>query len=261
MKVAASPRIHRRRCPKVAFKSTVISYSKLLISNPFCYNDYTMSRAGIPSERGIIMKIYALLLASLLAVGFSGCGAETKPAASSAPAASSQSASVKAIHEIAPASEKVFQEASTLYAKGQNREALLTCDKALEIDRENYKALSLKGLILALDVSPEQGIGQVLKALKINPDYTQAFYDMAMAQKLAKHYDESISYFQKCSLSIRRIRGLSMGSRRTMRIKGIRQMHSRILKRRWRLTLSMSAPRRSVRITLNGSAGMRISKR
>ena len=54
------------------------------------------------------MKIYALLLASLLAVGFSGCGAETKPAASSAPAASSQSASVKAIHEIAPASEKVF---------------------------------------------------------------------------------------------------------------------------------------------------------
>lgn len=143
------------------------------------------------------MKIYALLLASLLAVGLSGCGTETKPAASSAPAASSQSASVKAIHEIAPASEKVFQEASTLYAKGKNREALLTCDKALEIDRENYKALSLKGLILALDVSPEQGIGQVLKALKINPDYTQAFYDMAMAQKLAKHYDESISYFQK----------------------------------------------------------------
>lgn len=143
------------------------------------------------------MKIYALLLASLLAVGLSGCGAETKPAASSAPAASSQSASVKAIHEIVPASEKVFQEASALYAKGKNREALLTCDKALEIDRENYKALSLKGLILALDVSPEQGIGQILKALKINPDYTQAFYDMAMAQKLAKHYDESISYFRK----------------------------------------------------------------
>ncbi len=113
------------------------------------------------------------------------------------PAASSQSASVKAIHEITSDSETIFKEASALYAKGQNREALLTCDKALEIDRENYKALSLKGLILALDVSPEQGIGQILKALKINPGYTQAFYDMAMAQKLAGHYDESISYFQK----------------------------------------------------------------
>ena len=141
------------------------------------------------------MKIYAILLSSLLMLGLAGCSGDTKsPAASSA---SSETAALKKIHEIVPASETIFQEASALYAKGKNQEALLTCDKALEIDRENYKALSLKGLILALDVSPEQGIGQILKALNINPDYTQAFYDMAMAQKLAKHYDESISYFQK----------------------------------------------------------------
>ncbi|MDD7325795.1 MAG: hypothetical protein PUG62_06870 [Dialister sp.] len=144
------------------------------------------------------MKIYAILLSSLLIVGLAGCGVDRKSsAASAASSASSETAALKKIHEIVPASETIFQEASALYAKGKNREALLTCDKALEIDRENYKALSLKGLILALDVSPEQGIGQVLKALKINPGYTQAFYDMAMAQKLAKHYDESISYFQK----------------------------------------------------------------
>ena len=144
------------------------------------------------------MKISAILLSSLLIVGLAGYGRHTKsPAASAASSASSETVALKKIHEIVPASETIFQEASALYAKGKNREALLTCDKALEIDRENYKALSLKGLILALDVSPEQGIGQVLKALKINPDYTQAFYDMAMAQKLAKHYDESISYFQK----------------------------------------------------------------
>lgn len=144
------------------------------------------------------MKIYAILLSSLLILGLAGCSGDTKsPTASATSSASSETAALKKIHEIVPASETIFQEASALYAKGQNREALLTCDKALEIDRENYKALSLKGLILALDVSPEQGIGQILKALKINPDYTQAFYDMAMAQKLAKHYDESISYFQK----------------------------------------------------------------
>lgn len=144
------------------------------------------------------MKIYAILLSSLLILGLAGCSGDTKsPAASAASSASSETAALKKIHEIVPASETIFQEASALYAKGKNRETLLTCDKALEIDRENYKALSLKGLILALDVSPEQGIGQILKALKINPDYTQAFYDMAMAQKLAKHYDESISYFQK----------------------------------------------------------------
>lgn len=143
------------------------------------------------------MKIYAILLSSLLTLCLAGCGDTKSPAASAASSASSETAALKKIHEIVPASETIFQEASALYAKGKNREALLTCDKALEIDRENYKALSLKGLILALDVSPEQGIGQILKALKINPDYTQAFYDMAMAQKLAKHYDESISYFRK----------------------------------------------------------------
>lgn len=198
------------------------------------------------------MKIYALLLASLLAVGLSGCGAEMKPAASSSPAASSQSASVKAIHEIAPASEKVFQEASTLYAKGQNREALLTCDKALEIDRENYKALSLKGLILALDVSPEQGIGQILKALKINPDYTQAFYDMAMAQKLASIMMNRFPTFGRCLLSIQRIRGLSMGSQRTMQIKRTRRMRCRTYGRRWRSIRSMSVPKPCSRIILYG---------
>ena len=140
---------------------------------------------------GIILKIYAILLSSLLILGLAGCSGDTKKPAASL--ASSETAALQRIHEIVPASETIFQEASALYAKGENREALLTCDKALDIDRENYKALSLKGLILALDVSPEQGIGQILKALKINPDYTQAFYDMAMAQKLAKHYDESIS--------------------------------------------------------------------
>ena len=42
-----------------------------------------------------------------------------------------------------------------------------------------------------------KGIATIKKSLAINPDYVQAFYDMAMAQKLGKHYDESIAYFQK----------------------------------------------------------------
>lgn len=78
------------------------------------------------------MKIYAILLSSLLIVGLAGCGVDTKsPAASAASSASSETAALKKIHEIVPASETIFQEASALYAKGKNREALLTCDKAL----------------------------------------------------------------------------------------------------------------------------------
>ena len=75
------------------------------------------------------MKIYAILLSSLLIVGLAGCGVDTKSSAASS--ASSETAALKKIHEIVPASETIFQEASALYAKGKNREALLTCDKAL----------------------------------------------------------------------------------------------------------------------------------
>ena len=35
------------------------------------------------------------------------------------------------------------------------------------------------------------------KALSISPSYVQADYDMAVAQKLGRHYDASIVYFQK----------------------------------------------------------------
>lgn len=77
---------------------------------------------------GIILKIYAILLSSLLILGLAGCSGDTKsPAASSA---SLETAALKRIHEIVPASETIFQEASALYAKGEHREALLTCDKA-----------------------------------------------------------------------------------------------------------------------------------
>lgn len=70
-------------------------------------------------------------------------------------------------------------------------------ERHLKTTLKNYKALSLKGIIQAFDVSPEEGIATIKESLAINPDYVQAFYDMAMAQKLGKHYDESIAYFQK----------------------------------------------------------------
>lgn len=123
-----------------------------------------------------------------------GCGSSNTPASSSpAPAA----ASVPAVHPISKESEQLYRKAVTAYGKGDHLNALELANKALEKDSENYKALSLKGIIQAFDVSPEEGIKTVEKALSINPNYVQADFDMAMAQKLGKHYDESICYFQK----------------------------------------------------------------
>lgn len=123
-----------------------------------------------------------------------GCGSSNAPASSSPDPAASSAA---AVHPISKESEQLYRKAVTAYGKGDHLNALELANKALEKDSENYKALSLKGIIQAFDVSPEEGIKTVEKALAINPNYVQADFDMAMAQKLGKHYDESIRYFQK----------------------------------------------------------------
>ena len=126
----------------------------------------------------------ALMITAALSAG--GCGTPKAPSPSSA----ASSATIPAVHQI-------NEESQQIYRKGDHLHALELANQALEKDGENYKALSLKGIIQAFDISPEEGIGTIQKSLSINPDYVQAYFDMAMAQKLGKHYDESIRFFQK----------------------------------------------------------------
>lgn len=130
----------------------------------------------------------ALMITAALSAG--GCGTPKAPSPSPA-------SSVPAVHQINEESEQIYRKAVTAYGKGDHLHALELANQALEKDGENYKALSLKGIIQAFDISPEEGIGTIQKSLSINPDYVQAYFDMAMAQKLGKHYDESIRFFQK----------------------------------------------------------------
>ena len=136
------------------------------------------------------LSICCLIAISLLSAG---CGSTTPPA-SSAPAISQ---SAPQIHVISKESEEIYRKAVTAYGKGDHLTALQLANDALAKDEQNYQALSLKGIIQAFDVSPEEGIATIHQSLSINPGYVQAFFDMAMAQKLGKHYDESITYFQK----------------------------------------------------------------
>lgn len=135
---------------------------------------------------------YALLAVLLMA----GCGLDSReekaPAAEDIPAAQE----IK-VHEIPEASEALYHKAAQAYGKGHRTEALRLANQAINEDGENYKALSLKGIILAFDISPDEGIPFIEKALSISPSYVQADYDMAVAQKLGRHYDASIVYFQK----------------------------------------------------------------
>ena len=129
---------------------------------------------------------YALLAVLLMA----GCGLDSgekkTPAAEDIPAAQE----IK-VHEIPEASEALYHKAAQAYGKGHRTEALRLANQAINEDGEN------KGIILAFDISPDEGIPFIEKALSISPSYVQADYDMAVAQKLGRHYDESIVYFQK----------------------------------------------------------------
>lgn len=139
------------------------------------------------------MKYICTALMISLALISSGCGSE----APSKPAPAKSEVSTTKVPSISKESEDLYRKAVTAYGRGDHLTALENANLAIQSDGGNYKALSLKGIIQAFDVSPEEGISTIQKSLDINPDYVQAFFDMAMAQKLGKHYDESIYYFQK----------------------------------------------------------------
>ena len=141
------------------------------------------------------LKIYVFALAVALGFFFAGCGKEEAPKA--APAEPAVTTSAPAVPVIAEDSERIFQKALAVYGEGNRATALALSKEALEKDAKNYKAYSLCGIIEAFEENPEQGIASISKALTIHPGYTQAFFDMAMAQKLGGHYDASISYFEK----------------------------------------------------------------
>ena len=129
-----------------------------------------------------------------------GCSGEKSTfSIPSPPPASNTESTVKLTkpREILPASQSFYRQAVLAYGKGNHTQALQLANRALEQDKENYQALSLKGIILAFDMSPEEGIPYIEKSLTIAPDYAQAFYDMAMAQKLGGHPDISNAYFEK----------------------------------------------------------------
>ena len=138
-----------------------------------------------------------ILLSFLCPLVLLGCGTDKTHSTVPASASSTVEETTANPHEILPASLSFYHKAAQEYGKGNHTEALQLADKALDNDKENYQALSLKGIILSFAFSPEEGIPYIEKALSIAPGYTQAFYDMAIAQKLGGHPDISNTYFEK----------------------------------------------------------------
>lgn len=135
-------------------------------------------------------NIYKYLMIFLCIFTFSGCNLNTIESQKTQSLVSNS-------FTLDEKSENLYSNASTLYQNGKSKEALEAVNKAIEFNKNNYKALSLKGLLLSFDNNPSDGIKLINEALKINPDYTQGFYEMAIALKLNRQYNESIVFFQK----------------------------------------------------------------
>ena len=138
------------------------------------------------------MKKIPIAVALCLAVGLfiAGCGNQEQPA----PAQNQQQ---QQQIQIDAASEALFEKGLSFYQQFQY-------DQAISLyDQKNYKALSGKGIALAMrgnGVNPKevrQGISLIRQALELKPDYVPSFYDLALALKIDKQYDESITWFQK----------------------------------------------------------------
>ena len=104
---------------------------------------------------------------------------------------------------ISAESEQFLTQGLAAYGKLQYDSAIALYDKALEADKGNYKALSAKGIALAMkgngailnDV--ENGIFLIRSALEMNPQYVPTYYDLALALKIHGDGDEAIKWFQK----------------------------------------------------------------
>lgn len=101
-------------------------------------------------------------------------------------------------------SEEFCKEGMAAYSRFEYDAAIAAYDKAIQADKNNYQALSGKGIALAMrgnnsgsksDVAA--GIAAIQKALAIWPNYVPAFYDLALAYKINGQYDDAIVYFEK----------------------------------------------------------------
>lgn len=138
------------------------------------------------------LKGIGLLLAAALAIA--GCGGSSGDIkGNSAQPASSQAAEERTDAE----QDALITEASKAYGEGQYDKAISLCDKVLSKDGNSYKALSLKGVAMAMNGNPAGGEEEIRKALSVKPDYIQADYDLAIALKLQGKRRESTTSFEK----------------------------------------------------------------
>ena len=79
----------------------------------------------------------------------------------------------------------------------QNEEAILTCDEALKIEPNDYKAWDNKGSALINLERYKEAVATFEKALEIKPDFHEAWHNKGIALGILERDEEAVAAYEK----------------------------------------------------------------
>jgi len=91
----------------------------------------------------------------------------------------------------------LYDQGLKLYYERQFPEARVLFNQSLTIDAQCYEALNAKGATLAFQGEHEQGLALIQQALVLNPTFVYGYFNLGLANELARRWDPAIAAYQK----------------------------------------------------------------
>jgi len=93
--------------------------------------------------------------------------------------------------------DDMFNKALTYYQAKKYSTAIKSCDEILNVDKNSYKAITLKGICLCYTQKYNQGAELLDQALSIKSDYGFAVFNKALSFDLVGKYEEAKTWYKK----------------------------------------------------------------
>ncbi|NLM33929.1 MAG: hypothetical protein GX206_00655 [Clostridiales bacterium] len=107
-----------------------------------------------------------------------------------------QNQEIKKAEEKKKALDEKCNQAQELFNNKKFKDAVQLADEVLAEDNNNYRAYTIKGIALCYD-RKSNGFDEIEKALDINPGYSYAMYNMALAYDISFDYDNALKWYEK----------------------------------------------------------------
>lgn len=93
--------------------------------------------------------------------------------------------------------DDMFNQSLKYYESKKYTAAIKSCDEILKIDKNSYKAITLKGISLCYTQKYNDGTALIDKALSIKGDYGYGIFNKALSYDLVGKYEEAKTWYKK----------------------------------------------------------------